>query len=323
MVKALKSNRLLCVFTLIFMCIFITNPTIYMKSCLKGLKIWFYNVLPALFPFFIATKILIMLDIDAIAWLDKLTFKLFKAKNAGKIFCLSLLSGYPVGAKLICDAQKNGQIDNISAKKMLSFCSVSGPMFIVGTVGVAVFHSVKVGFVLLICHIISAIINGLVFRNMYGKPSEKKMIMSNKQKSNNILAESMIDSINAILLVGGYIVFAYILIDLFNNLNIIPLLASLLEKLPFLADKYDSIVAILNGLLEMTRGIIDTKSSGINLNIAIPIVSFLLGFGGVSIFLQSTSFASKLNIKKSTYFLQKLCQGFWSLIVGILICLIF
>ena len=92
-----------------------------MKSCLKGLNIWFFNVLPALFPFFIATKLLILLDVGNIPIVDKFTKKLFKTNNAGKIFCLSLLSGYPVGAKLVCDAHKNGQIDTISAKKMLSF----------------------------------------------------------------------------------------------------------------------------------------------------------------------------------------------------------
>ena len=293
-----------------------------MKSCLKGLNIWFFNVLPALFPFFVATKLLILLDIGNMPIMDKITKKLFKTNNAGKIFCLSLLSGYPVGAKLVCDAHKNGQIDSISAKKMLSFCSVSGPMFIVGTVGVAIFHSAKIGFVLLVCHIISAVVNGIVFRNMFGKIPQAKPIASPTNKNNNILADSMIDSINSILLVGGYIVFAYILIDLFNNLNIIPLFATVLEKLPIFSGKYDSIVAFFNGILEMTRGIIDTKSSGVPLNVSIPIVSFLLGFGGFSIFLQSTTFTKELAIKKPTYLVQKFCQGLWACIISIVAVLV-
>lgn len=323
MVKVLKSNRILCIFIIIFLCVFISNPIIYMQSCLKGLSIWFYNVMPALFPFFIATRLLILLDIDDIPFVDKISYKLFKARNAGKIFLLSLLSGYPVGAKLICDAQKNGQIDNISAKKMLSFCSVSGPMFIVGTVGVAIFHKASVGFILLVCHIISAIVNGIVFRKMYGIPQEEKFEIKTKGKQKNILANSMIDSINSILLVGGYIVFAYILIDLFNNINVIPFVATILSKLPFLSGQYETIVAFLNGLLEMTRGIVDVNATGVCLKITISIVSFLLGFGGISIFMQSTTFTRELNIKKPIYLFQKFCQGIWALIVSIIICLIF
>ena len=132
----------------------------------------------------------------------------------------------------------------------------------------------------------------------------------------------MVDSINSILLVGGYIVFAYILIDLLNNLNIIPMLATLLEKMPIFSGKYDSIVAFFNGIFEMTRGIIDTQSSGIPLNIAIPIVSFLLGFGGISIFLQSATFTKELAIKKHTYLFQKFCQGLWACIVSIVAVII-
>lgn len=320
MSKILKSNRLLCVFVIIFILLFISSPNIYMQSCLEGLNVWFFNVLPALFPFFVATRLLILFDIDNIPLLDKLTKKLFGVNGGGKFFLLSLLSGYPVGAKLVCDAHKNGQIDEISAKKMLSFCSVSGPMFVVGTVGVAIFHSIKIGYILLFCHIMSAIINGLVFRRKYGKVGEK-ITKRVSRKSKHILADSMVDSINSILLVGGYIVLAYVLIDALNFCNIVPLLSNFVCKIPFLSGQENVICAILNGIVEMTRGVVDVASFGLNTKVLLPVVSFLIGFGGFSVFFQSTTFMQELNIKKPTYLFQKFCQGIWAMIVALVVCI--
>ena len=295
-----------------------------MKSCLNGLNIWFFNVLPALFPFFIATRLLILLDINEIPILNKLTKKFFKVINGGKIFFLSLISGYPIGAKMICDSYKNNQIDQVSAKRMLSFCSVSGPMFIIGSIGIAVFKSVKIGYILLICHIIGALINGLVFRNCYKKNQEEKLPdIKPLIKSKNILADSMLDSINSILLVGGYIVFAYVLIDLFNNLNIIPTIANLISILPCFKGQVSSITSFLNGILEMTRGLVDIGSINLNKTILLPISSFLLGFGGISVFMQSLNFTKELEIRKSFYFFQKFCQGLWSMFLAIIFSLIF
>lgn len=291
-----------------------------MQSCLEGLNVWLFNVLPALFPFFVATRLLILLDIDDIPLLDKLVKKLFGVNGGGKIFLLSLLSGYPVGAKLVCDAHKNGQLDEISAKKMLAFCSVSGPMFVVGTVGIAVFHSIKIGYILLFCHIMSAIINGLVFRRRYGKVDDKKLIRV-PHRSKNILADSMIDSVNSILLVGGYIVLAYVLIDALNFLNIIPFLSNLVCKIPFLNGQENTICVLLNGIIEMTRGVVDVASLGLNVKILLLFVSFLIGFGGFSVFFQSTNFMQELSIKKPTYLFQKFCQGIWAMMLTLIVCI--
>ncbi len=291
-----------------------------MQSCLDGLNVWFFNILPALFPFFVATRLLILLDIDDIPLLDKLVKKLFGVNGGGKIFLLSLLSGYPVGAKLVCDAHKNGQLDEISAKKMLAFCSVSGPMFVVGTVGIAVFHSIKIGYILLFCHIMSAIINGLVFRQKYGKVDDKILIRV-PHRSKNILADSMIDSVNSILLVGGYIVLAYVLIDALNFLSIIPFFSNLVCKIPFLNGQENTICVLLNGIVEMTRGVVDVASLGLNVKIVLPFVSFLIGFGGFSVFFQSTTFMQELSIKKPTYLFQKFCQGIWAMIVTLIVCI--
>lgn len=323
MKKSLKSNGFLSIFIILFLIIFVSNPSLYMTSCLNGLTIWFYNILPALFPFFIATKLLISLDINSLPILDKIIKKCFRVNNGGKIFFLSLLSGYPVGAKLVRDAYFKGEIDLKSARKMLSFCSVSGPMFIIGSVGLAVYKSTKIGFILLLSHILSAIINGFVFRNSY-KKDDNDIYYSNQnnleEKKDNILGNSMLDSIISILLVGGYIVLAFVFIDLITDLKILDSITFIFSKIPFLNLPSEAISSLFKGLLEITRGIIDLKSTSLALNVKLIFTSFIIGFGGICVFLQSLTFTSHLKIKKPFYLFTKFCQGIWASIICAVIC---
>lgn len=325
MKKILKSTGFLTIPILLFLIIFIANPSLYMQSCLNGLTIWFYNVLPALFPFFIATRLLIMLDMKSLPALDKILYKSFKTKNSGKIFFLSLLSGYPIGAKLICDAHKRGELDLISAKKMLAYCSVSGPMFIIGSVGLAVFKSLKIGFILLISHILSAIINGFVFRFSYKNESGDNQFLhhENTKKSSNILGDSMLDSITSILLVGGYIVLAFVFIDLLVDLKFVDAMTSLLCKIPMLKNFNTQICSIIKGCVEMTRGIIDLNLTNLSLRLKVVLASFMIGFGGICVFLQSLTFTSELKIKKPFYLFQKICQGIWACLISLILSVIF
>ena len=158
----LRTNKVLTLVILLAITIFIISPKICMKATTNGLHIWLINVVPALFPFFILTRIVIALNQTSIPVLDKFTTKCFRTNNAGLVYFLSLLSGYPVGAKLISSYYENGLIDKAGAKKMFCFCSTSGPMFIIGAVGIGVFGSAKAGYILLIGHILGSFLGVVV-----------------------------------------------------------------------------------------------------------------------------------------------------------------
>ncbi|MBQ8430690.1 MAG: hypothetical protein IJX26_01940 [Clostridia bacterium] len=241
---------------------------------------------------------------------------------------LSLISGYPIGAKLICDAYNHNQLDLKSAQKMMSFCSVSGPMFIIGSVGIGIFKSLKFGYLLLLSHILGAIINGFVFRNCYElkkysilpKTSQELMPIpqietNHETKSTNILADSMLDSITSILLVGGYIVFAFVLIDLLNNIKIIPMLTNFICNI-FNIKNTNLVGSMFNGALEMTKGLIGVGANSLSPKLSLVLASFLIGFGGISVFLQSLNFTKNLKLKKSFYIFQKFCQGLFSALIS-------
>lgn len=297
--------------------LFIISPKACMDATSRGLKVWVLNVVPALFPFFILTRIIIMLNQTSIPVLDKFTSRCFNTSNAGLVYFLSLLSGYPIGAKLISGYYESGAIDKASATKMFSFCSTSGPMFIIGTIGIGVFGDAKVGYVLLIGHILGSFINGLLYR---GKSTIHNDFKPSVSKTS--LNEIMFDSINSILIVGGYIVFSSVIIELLSLSNLIPSIASLICKItPF---NYTCVESILCGIIEITNGLIMLGRTSIGLNIKIILSSFIISFSGICIMMQSSAFLNKIGIKLSTMLKQKITQAlFTTLITSLIVILIY
>lgn len=62
---------------------------------------------------------------------------------------MSVLSGYPIGAKLISEFYKNGVINTEESKKIIAFSSTSAPLFVIGTLGVFMLDNVSYGVIIL------------------------------------------------------------------------------------------------------------------------------------------------------------------------------
>lgn len=303
----IKSKGILTIVALLAITLFIISPKACMQSTLRGVRVWGLNVVPALFPFFILTRIIITLNQTSIPALDKFTSKCFRTHNAGLVYFLSMLSGYPVGAKLISGYYQSGAISKDTATKMFGFCSTSGPMFIVGTIGIGVFGNAKVGYILLIGHIIGSFLNGLLYRGK-STPNNQFNVIITKSSLNDI----MFDSINSILVVGGYIIFSSVIIELLTISNILPSLSKLICSIT--AFDYNATYSVVCGLIEITNGLIMLGDLNISLNIKIILSSIIIAFSGICIMLQSNAFLDNIGIKKSTMIVQKLTQTIFSLI---------
>ena len=323
-------NNLITMLVLVVCFIFITNPSLYAKSCLNAISVWGLNVLPMLLPFFIFTRIIVSLCPPKKNVLDKPFKKAYHTPDGSfLIFFLSVISGYPMGAKLISNVYENKYIDNDDALAMLSFCSISGPMFMIGTVGVSIFGSYKAGLIILIANVLACLINGLIFRKknkealIKDNKIDKNIIIEDKFKgdnsvtnkgvevnnSSNILADSVYDSLNSILLVGAYIVLSFLLIDLLKNIGFISNVSSAICSVLHIKDKQNVVESALSGLIEITRGNIDLATTSLSLGAKTVISSGLIGFGGISVLMQSTAFIKNLNLPFKTVVKQKIMQG--------------
>ena len=52
---------------------------------------------------------------------------------------LGIISGYPVGAKIVTDLRNSNLCTKDEGERMLCFTNNSGPLFIIGTVGITLF----------------------------------------------------------------------------------------------------------------------------------------------------------------------------------------
>lgn len=322
MIKKLKSNNLLSSLLIIMCFIIIINPTLYAKTCLDAISVWALKVMPLLFPFFIFTRLIVSLSTQRQNKLDKIFNKIYHSPQGSfQTFFLSALSGYPMGAKLICHMCENKQISPSQANKMLSYCSVSGPMFMLGTVGIMMLKSHIAGLIVLISNILAALLNGFVYRGKKEKLITRETTII--KKSENILADSVYDSLISILMIGGYIVLSFLVIEILKTLHVFDILTNTICCVFNCNNCHNVVNSALFGLIEITRGIVELSTTNISLFVKTVISSTLVGFGGLSIFLQSLNFLSKLKISVKTMLLQKTTQSLFCCVISIILCLIF
>ena len=223
-VYSIKRNGLAIVF-----CLFCFGLVLFSKTNLTaakdGLILWATAVVPSLFPFFASTELLSYTSVIKYLgkWLNPIMRPLFNVPGEGAFaFLMGLISGYPVGAKIASNFRKNNICTKNECERLLSFTNNSGPLFIIGTVGILMYRNTIIGILLFITHILSSLSVGFLFRFWKKNEiiSEKNVY---KQKSNNpqlsapqisdlgkILTESISSSIHSILIIGRFCCYIFI-----------------------------------------------------------------------------------------------------------------
>ena len=318
------AKLLLGVFVIALMLCFSFNPATYMQATYQGVVVWTTAVLPALFPFFFLTNILTTTNIlnKPASFLSRpLRFFYNTPKVSSIVFVLSIISGYPVGAKLISDLYKSKQIDKYEAVRINAFTSCSGPIFIIGTVGTKMLGKPDLGLTLFLIHFLGALINGFIYRN-YGKNFKNNInTFVAEQPVKDILGNAIKQSVLSILIVGGYIAISFLICNFLIETNILKLittpLSCLLKPLGIQTEFANGIVL---GITEITRGCFEfSQLSTLDLRTVTILCSFVISFGGLSVMLQSMTYLKECGIKTKIYLLQKLTQAISTTTVAFLI----
>lgn len=316
-----------CIFTA-FLVLFSSDNLLAAKN---GMLLWASSVVPSLLPFFIATELLSYTNIVSILgrFLNKFMRPIFNVPGEGSFaLIMGIISGYPVGAKIVSNFKAQGICTNVECERLLSFTNNSGPLFIIGTVGVSLFSSSSIGLKLFIAHLLSCILVGFLFR--WWKTSKRASSVSTVSTSNtvnylsfnnlgSVLSKSIQGAIQSVIIIGGFVVLFSVIISMLNSSGILNVVCNLLEPiLRFLNIPTTYSHGIITGIIEVTNGV---KLVAINTNaVSIIITSFLLGFGGISVLLQVLSITSEAKISIKPYIIGKFLQAcFSSLIMYLLL----
>jgi sporulation integral membrane protein YlbJ len=304
-----KYRYILAVSAASFACLFMVFfPSVSLLSAQKGIALWANNILPAMLPFFICANFMNYIGITKYL------------KPSFFAFAMSALSGYPMGAKVIADMGRCGYISKRECLRLISFCSTSGPAFIVGSVGAAMIGNNIAGGIIAVSHFAGALLNGVLFTcllNLHACKSNNSSMSYNAkgfkenqtklQKFNNhetennyldIFTEAIISSFKSLGIILAYIVMFMMLTDIIEYLGLLDGINSLYLK------------GVAKGFLEMTLGCASISSSMlIPLSYKIVGCSMLISFGGLSIIGQSMSMLSGTQISIWYLLLVKICHG--------------
>ncbi len=271
-------------------------------------------LLPSLFPFFVMSRLFTLSGGPEI--LKKIFSPLIRFLfgingNGATPFILGIISGYPVGAQSTCELYEKKLISKSEAENLLCFCNNSGPLFIIGAVGIGMFKSKEIGLLLYITHIFSAILTGIVLRKI-STPNQLKTSTSIKNiKYENIFTQAVEKSVSTTLNIFGYVIFFAVIMDILKSLGTTEFISS---SLRFLNIPQDVINACICSVIEITMGIKKLSECDYPLSMIIVLCASIIGWGGISVHAQVKSIISKTNLSFKKYIFGKMIHSFISFI---------
>ncbi|GEN86606.1 sporulation integral membrane protein YlbJ [Oceanobacillus sp. FSL W8-0428] len=328
----------------IFLCLsLIRFPDQALEAAIRGLNMWWEVVFPSLLPFFITAELLLAFGVVKFLGVlfEPIMRPLFNIPGAGSFgWIMGMASGYPTGAKIAARLREEKQVTQIEAERLVSFTNNSSPLFIFGAISAGFFYNIKLGLLLAICHYSANTIVGVIMR-FHGKKQEQHLTkkkrypfslrrafqemhrnrLKNTRPFGEILGDAVLNSIQTLVMVGGFIILFSVLIKLLFLMDITPIIASFIEPvLPIFEMPKELGLPFISGLFEITVGsnLISQVTTDSLLQKAI-LISFILGFNGLSIQAQVASILAKTDIRFYPYFLARLLHGTIAVILTILL----
>lgn len=263
------------------------NPEICKNGAATGLIISGNIIIPSIFPFSVFVLLLLKTGLlSKLKFLNKPCLKLFGlSSNEFSVFLLSLIGGYPLGAKLLNEAVLHKKIEKATASIMLNYCVNAGPAFIILVVGSGILHSKKLGLILFFSHISASFILASLLKKRI-KPQESTPQKTNLNIMDNFVL-SVCESASATISICSFVVIFSVILSYINFYSI---------KFPILKN--------LSYLLEVTNAV--TKSRNILL------ISFVLGFSGFCIWFQAFSQVKSFKINYTLFVFFRIVHAFLS-----------
>ena len=294
-------------FSLVFLILIFTFQKTNFISIQTTINLFFKSVMPSLFLFILFTNVILAIDIK------KPLKKIFKSNYIlVYIALIGFFCGYPMGTKAASKYYDEKAINIKNIKYLMSFANNANPIYIISTIGIATLENFKLGLILALSHYLSSLTICTCYLFYKDIIHEKSTNLKSKdnisdKKLHKSLFEILNDSIKATYHTLSQIL-AYIII--FNVISQEITIVLKMINIP------QNIIYIIQGLLESTKGIsIIALNYNASQTITISIISFILGFSGLSIIFQiySCIYNTKINIFHIIKY--KLLQGSISFVI--------
>lgn len=273
-------------------------PQAVFSGAEEGLLLWFQIIFPTLFPFLVVTSLL--LSSGGLNLITRLFGGLFRrifrvTQNGAFAVLAGFLCGYPMGAKVTADLLRAEKISDREARYLLSFCNNTSPVFIINFIVWKTFGDERLMLPTLLILIGSPVLMSFIFRRIYLKgrhpfPEPSAALKEKKTRFDfSVLDSCMMNSFEAIVKVGGYIILFSVLLSLLEELS-----------------GQNSILMAAAPALEVTNGILLLSSSASDPGLRYAAVLGLTSFGGLCSAAQTQCMLEGTGLSVIPYIIQKL-----------------
>ena len=198
-------NKLLELLIVVIFLSLLTTPNIITTEILEALKVFINTLFPSIFPFFLVSDLLISYNfpITLNKYLKEVTKRIFHVEGASSfVIIMSMLSGFPSGAKYIKTLLDRKLIDIDEANYLITFTHFANPLFVL-TVTKGLFKSTKLSYIILICMYLSNLILGFIIRPKQVKNNKKSLVPLKVPNFSTNLTSSIISSSKLLVIILG------------------------------------------------------------------------------------------------------------------------
>lgn len=320
-------------------------PDSSFTAALRGLKLWWDVVFPALLPFFITSEILLGLGLAHFmgVLLEPFMRPIFNISGYGSfVWAIGFASGYPISAKLTCHLREQNLVTRVEGERLVSFTTSSDPVFITGAIAVGFFKNAKIGLLLLIIHFLSAIIVGL-FMARYkpkaphtpppGQRSRRPLFIRALASMHNarlqdgrqigkLMGDAVGTSIQTQMVIGGFILLFSVILSILDRFHIIALISEILGKiLTFFGQPPEASLAFVYGFFEVTLGAKQASDyfTSDSTTFILAVTGTVLAWGGISVHAQIASILAESDIRYFPFLMARILHGILAFLLTYLI----
>ena len=292
-----KSQELISIMILLtlYLGIFLFPKTIVTSGSM-AITIFKERLFPSVFPFFVLSFLLFHLPLrkQLCSLFQPLFSFLFHVSNNGVfVILMSIISGFPSGAKYISLFYQDKALNKEEATFLLSFTHFANPLFILGTCGLLLKNQV-LAFLIFICQLLSNFIIGFLMR-----PNNVKndYLVTTKEP---IVTDSFLSClVDAIEQAMGVILF------MLGSIMIFMFCSQVICKLyPF----SDFEKTWITGLLDLTSGVSLAAFLPVSSHKIALIMLCFITFGGMSVHLQVIYALEKTDISYFSFLKGRILQ---------------
>lgn len=315
-------NVLITVICTLLILNIVLKPEISLNSALTGVHLFVNSVFVSIFPFLVLINI--MIHYNGVHIYSKILGNILckplrLPKECSVVLTVSILCGYPLGAKYACDLYEKKYIDHSTCERLISIASNPSPLFVIGAVGTSMLKNPTLGLLLIISSYLSCVVIAILIPPKKHAINNKKVYSSSMTNTNltigDVLKSSIDNAFKVAISIGGFIIFFSVISSIIKNNILIDIVLKYICEI--LNIQKETIQGLFLGSVEMTNGCSILSNLNLNDMYKLAIISFLITFSGLSIISQTYSITYKYNFSLISYIKKKFIQGFISSLITI------